>query len=173
MYYVTIGFPEWDGYSVYQDPVFVSYVSNRGAASGPGGVNFGAFSMMPSVPSSSDSVSIGVDIFASEAIKKVDLLYRTDLSWTTIGMSQNGPNHYVGTIPPYADGTQVYYKVVVHTNSGDAESGVFSYIVGKGAVTTTATTIAGPGGGIDVRILLVGVAAVAAVVLVLMMRKKH
>ncbi len=174
MYYVTIGFPEWDGYSVYQDPVFVSYVSNRGATSGPGGVSFGAFSMMPSVPSSSDSVSIGVDIYASEPIMSVDLDYRTDFSWKATSMSQTGLNHYVGTIPPYADNVQVYYKVVVHTSSGDTESVVFSYIVGKGAVTTTTNT-EGPAGGINVIVVLIGgaVAAVVAIVAVLMMRKKH
>ena len=173
MYYVTIGFPEWDGYSVYQDPVFVSYVSNRGTASGPGGVTFGAFSMMPMVPSSSDSVSIGVDVYASVPINSVELQYRTGSTWTTTGMSQTGPNHYVGTIPPYANDVQVYYKVVVSTNSGDAESSVYSYIVGKGAVTTTTTSIVGPGGGIDIAVLLIGAAAVAAVVLVLVMRRKH
>jgi hypothetical protein len=88
-------------------------------------------------------------------------------------MSQTGPNHYVGTIPPYANDVQVYYKVVVSTNSGDAESSVYSYIVGKGAVTTTTTSIVGPGGGIDIAVLLIGAAAVAAVVLVLVMRRKH
>jgi hypothetical protein len=29
-YYVSIGFPEWDGYHVYQDPIFVGYISNTG-----------------------------------------------------------------------------------------------------------------------------------------------
>lgn len=175
MFYVTIGFPEWDGYSVYQDPVFVSYVSNHGTTSGPGGVNFGSPSMMPTVPSSSDSVTIGVDVYATESITSVELMYRTGFSWQTVGMSATGPNHYVGIIPPYGDSVQVYYKIVVHTASGLTESVVFSYIVGKGAVTTTPSTTntGGLGEGIDMILLVVGGVAAVAVVLVLVIRRKH
>ncbi|NHJ13417.1 MAG: hypothetical protein EAX95_07050 [Candidatus Thorarchaeota archaeon] len=137
MFYVTIGFPEWDGYSVYQDPVFVSYVSRGGA---PGGISFGAFSIEPIVPTSYESVKVTVDISSDEEVF-ADLLYSTDqVNWQSVAMWEEYDGHYAADIPPHEEGTEVFFKVVVHSTTGDVESMVNSYIVGEGMVTTTTTT---------------------------------
>jgi len=179
MYMVSIGFPEWDGYYVYQDPVFVSYVSSRGTSEMPGGVTFGTFSIEPAVPTSSDYVTVRVTIFSAEQIDSVTLYYSTDQeNWDSTSMTLEDSMTAVGTIPPFSDGTQVYFKVGVSTPSGYYESDIQSYIVGQGYVTSTTTTSApGPtGGGFglgdEALILVGGVAVVAVVVIVLVARRR-
>jgi hypothetical protein len=136
-YYVSIGFPQWDGYFVYQDPIFVGYISNTGDSGDQ--VQFSSLGISPEVPSSTDSVTIGVDITTTEMIYNVELYYSTDgYNFDSfIPMWSDSPDHWVGDIPPHAEETQIWYKVVVHTDSGMYESGVNSYIVGQGSVTTT------------------------------------
>ncbi len=175
-FYVSIGFLNWDGYSVYQDPVFVAYVSNTGTSTAPGGVQFSGFSIYPEVPTSSDTVQVGVDILSQEDIMSVELQYSTDqFSWSSTQMSSYDGVHWVGEIPPYPDGTQVYYKVVVYTDSGTYESYVLSYIVGQGAVTTTTP---GPGsepvpGTSDTMIMLAGVGIVVLILAIVVMRRRR
>jgi len=172
MYYVTIGFPHWDGCSVYQDPVFVGYVSNQGVQSGPGGVTFSGFSLYPTVPQATDSVTVTVDVLAAEGVmvNSVDLQYSTDqLAWSTTGMSYT-LGHYQGQIPPHAQDVYVYYRVVAHTNVGDVISNVLTYQVGRGTITTTPT---GPGLPLEILVLVAGSAAVVVVVALAAMRRRH
>ncbi len=167
MFYVTIGFPEWDGYSVYQDPVFVSYISAHGTESVPGKVEFGAFSIGPTIPHATDTVQVGVDIYADVQVNSADLLYGTDggnLDQST-PMWQETDTRWVGNIPPYDDGVQVFYKMVVHTDYGDFESPLGSYIVGQGIV--------GPDGGLDMIVLLGGFAVLVILVVVLARRRRR
>jgi len=181
MYMVSIGFPEWDGYYVYQDPVFVSYVSSRGTSEMPGGVTFGAFSIEPAVPTSSDYVTVRVTIYSAEEIDSVTLYYGTDqVNWDSTSMDFEDSMTVVGTIPPFSDGTQVYFKVGVSTPSGYYESDIQSYIVGEGYVTTTTTTpTSGPTGGEgfglgdETLVLVGGIAVVAVVIIVLVIRRRR
>jgi hypothetical protein len=134
MFYVTIGFPEWDGYSVYQDPVFVSYISAHGTESSP--VRFGSFSLNIAVPQDTDTVQVGIEIQSDVQVNSVDLLYGTDgenLDQST-PMWQETDTRWVGDIPPHDNGVQVFYKVIVHTDFGDFESPLGSYIVGQGGL---------------------------------------
>ena len=57
----------------------------------------------------------------------------------------NYDNHWTGTVDPFPDETQIWYKIVVETSSGTYESDVFSYIVGEGSVIVT-TPPTGPTG---------------------------
>ncbi|MCK5151265.1 MAG: hypothetical protein KAQ65_05480, partial [Candidatus Thorarchaeota archaeon] len=180
MFYVTIGFPEWDGYSVFQDPVFVSYTSSRGTSAPVGGVTFGTFSITPTVPSESDTVTVSVDIQSQMPIEEVYLDYTTDInSWSQQNnqMSNTGGDRYSGDISAFADGTQVYYRVDVVTSLGVSTSQIGSYIVGQGIVTTTTGTTypTGPGGeGLpsETLIMMAGIALVVIVVLVLVMKRR-
>ncbi|MHA2425728.1 MAG: hypothetical protein ACXAEF_13135, partial [Candidatus Thorarchaeota archaeon] len=180
-YYVTIGFPEWDGYSVYQDPVFVSYTSSRGTSAPVGGVTFGTFSISPSVPSDTDTVTVNVDISSQTPIQQVYLDYTSDInSWTVEDntMWNSGGSQWSGDIPPYADGTTVYFRVVVITEMGVTESQIASYIVGQGMITSTTgpTGPTGPGFGdlpSEVLIMLAGIALVVVIVLVVVARRRR
>jgi hypothetical protein len=180
-YYVSIGFPQWDGYFVYQDPIFVGYISNSGD---PGGdVSFSSLGISPSVPSSTDAVTVGVDIVTDYQIWNVELKYSTDgvNFGNTVGMWSDSPNHWVGEIPPYSEDTPIWYKVVVNTDSGFYESEVKSYIVGLGSVTspTIPTTSPRPTGPIDpfelsteMLIMLGGIGLVVVVLGVMAKRRK-
>jgi hypothetical protein len=189
-YYVSIGFPYWDGYYVYQDPVFVGYISSTGS-SGPGGdVTFSSLSINPEVPTSTDSVSVGVDILTTLDVWMVDLVYSTDgfnFDKQT-GMYMDYDNHWTGSIEPYAEGTQVWYKVVVETSSGIYESDVQSYIVGEGSVivttppdTTTTTDSTTPTGGFsgigeglssEVLMMIGGIGVVVVILGIMAKRRK-
>ncbi|MHA1770032.1 MAG: hypothetical protein ACTSYL_03830 [Candidatus Thorarchaeota archaeon] len=177
MYMVTIGFPEWEGFSVNQDPVFVSYVSASGVQGGLGPVTFGAFSIEPSVPTSSDSVTIRGDIYTSEQINEVSLLYSIDgTNWESNSMWNENANTWAGTIPPFDEGTQVYFRVVVSTPSGNYESMVQSYVVGQGMVTIITTTPPYTGGGSGISsemLIMVGGIAVVVVVLVVIVTRRR
>ncbi|MCK5265964.1 MAG: hypothetical protein KAR03_10185, partial [Candidatus Thorarchaeota archaeon] len=130
MFYVTIGFPEWDGYSVYQDPIFVGYVSRTGSSAHPGDSYFGTFSVNPVSPTDSESVRIGVDINYPGDIYEVELLYSTDAEFSSsTSMWVEEENHYVGEIPAYESGTTVYFKVRVHSDAGVFESQIGHYSV--------------------------------------------
>ncbi len=140
-YYVSIGFPEWEGYDVFQDPVFVSYVSSRGTSSGGEAVSFGTFSVSPSVPQANQPVEVGVDIYTQVSIDSVELQYSLDqMTWYSTDMSWVSGSYYTGTVPGYPQGTTVYVRVVVHTQEGDFVSPTISYTVGQGVTTTTTTT---------------------------------
>lgn len=182
MFYVTIGFPEWDGYSVYQDPVFVGYTSaNGGSQGGPiTGVEFSTFSVSPSIPTSTDNVEIGVDIFTDVENYDVYLLYgiNTDEStWTMVDMNNEYGSHWTGIIEAFPDGTQVFFKVLVVADGQNYPSQVGSYIVGQGVVTVTTTSPTGPenpGGELpmDLLILLGGAGVVVILVVILASRRK-
>ena len=78
-------------------------------------------------------------------------------------MLQETDTRWVGNIPPYDDGVQVFYKTIVHTDYGDFESPLGSYIVGQGFVD--------PGGGLDMIVLLGGFAIL--VILVVLARRRR
>ena len=59
-YYVSIGFPQWDGYYVYQDPIFVAYVSNIGD---PGGEDPEDPVTSPTIPTTSPRPTGPIDPF--------------------------------------------------------------------------------------------------------------
>ncbi|TFG30435.1 hypothetical protein EU527_14490 [Candidatus Thorarchaeota archaeon] len=188
-YYVSIGFPQWDGYFVYQDPVFVGYISNTGSTgSGGNPVTFSSLSFSPEVPTETDAVAVDVDIVTSLDVWSVDLYYSTDgYNFDgQSGMYQVYPGHYTGTIEPHAEGTQIWYKVVVNTPSGTYESEVKSYIVGEGEViiTTTGTTSTtgstnptwptGTGDGLSLEVLMMvgGIGVVVVLLGILTKRRK-
>ncbi|MGD9395400.1 MAG: hypothetical protein PVJ05_03135 [Candidatus Thorarchaeota archaeon] len=180
-YYVSIGFPYWDGYYVYQDPIFVGYISNTG---NPGGdVTFSSLGISPSVPSSTDAVTVSVDITTDYEVWSVELQYSTDgHSFDDIsGMWMESPNHWVGEIPAYPEDTQIWYRVVVNTDSGFYESEVKSYIVGVGSVTspTIPTTTPRPTGPTDpfelsteMLLMLGGIALVVVIIGVMAKKRK-
>ncbi|MFQ5832975.1 MAG: hypothetical protein ACE5H4_09755 [Candidatus Thorarchaeota archaeon] len=171
MFYVSIGFPQWDGYSVYQDPVFVGYVSRAGSPYLPEGLSFGAFAINPVVPSSTDTVRVEIDILSVDPLYGVELLYSTDSeNWWSTEMWTEGEGHYVGTIPPFDEGTTVYYKVVVHTPTGDYESEASYYVVGG---RTTTTWNGGPGFLDMDMIVLIGGSAVMIIILGALIKRRR
>ncbi len=180
MYMVSIGFPEWDGYSVYQDPVFISYVSSRGTSVvGPSPVTFGALSIDPALPTEGDTVTVYIEIYSTELVDSVTLYYSTDgENWQAVEMSSAGPSTYTGSVPPFPDGTTVYLKVGVSTASGYYESQTYSYTVGRGGLMTTETSIPTTGGsgiafGGETTVLLLGVGAVLVIIVVLVLRRRR
>ncbi len=80
-------------------------------------------------------------------------------------MWQETDTRWVGNTPPYDDGVQVFYKTIVHTDYGDFESPLGSYIVGQGFVD--------PGGGLDMIVLLGGFAILVILVVVLARRRRR
>jgi hypothetical protein len=175
LFYVTIGFPYWDGYSVYQDPIFVGYVST----SGTNPVQFTSLGIDSGLPTEGEPVTIGVDITSEIAINGVVLQYSTDqATWTSVDMALQSGNHWQGDIPSHPEDTQVYYRVVVDTDVTDYVSDTESYIVGQGAVTTGPTTTTGPTGPSstaltpEAMIMLLGGAVVLIIIMVLVRRRK-
>ncbi|MFW9953041.1 MAG: hypothetical protein ACFFD3_00715, partial [Candidatus Thorarchaeota archaeon] len=160
MFYVTVGFKHWDGFGVYQDPVFVSYTSRLGTDA----VQFGILAVETPVPTEGNPVIIGVDIYTGVGLDSVELLYSTNqITWDSEEMTKVGDYHWTGEIPSFPEGTEVYYKAIVHTTDyGNYESQSGSYIVGPPdtttttGTTTTTTTTTGTGpptGGIPLDVL--------------------
>ncbi|MBD3404797.1 MAG: hypothetical protein GF411_01520 [Candidatus Lokiarchaeota archaeon] len=184
MFYVTIGFPEWGGYSVYQDPVFVGYSSASGSGqSGPiTGVDFSSLSINPTIPTADDPVEIGVDISTELENVEVYLLYgdsRDESNWISVDMTNVYGSHWTGLIGPFPEDTQVFFKVVVIADGDSYASQVGSYIVGQGPVTvpTTTTTTTEPSAPIgdipmDVIVLLGSAAIVVVIIALLASRRK-
>jgi hypothetical protein len=171
MFYVTVGFPEWDGYSVYQDPVFVGYVSRTGTDA----VQMGVPAIESGTPVEGESVTIGVDIDSYVDISSVELYHGTDqVTWNTVAMTSVDDEHWTGDIPSYPEGTTVHYKVIVHTPEyGDFESVLGSYIVGSGTTTTTTTTTGEPPElPMELLILVAGIGAVFVIVLVAVSKRR-
>ncbi|MGY5854005.1 MAG: hypothetical protein RTU92_10595, partial [Candidatus Thorarchaeota archaeon] len=182
MYYVTIAFPEWDGYSVFQDPVFVGYVSSRGGGSGTqSSVHFTSLGISPDVPIETDPVQVTARFAVDEGVNvlSVTLYYSTDeATWQSVAMTDAGL-FYFGDIPAFTNGTQVWYYVEVVTTLDTTLSETKSYIVGQGAVTvstptepTTPPPTGGPGFDSAIIILLAGGAVVVVIVAGLVMRRR-
>ncbi len=171
MFYLTIGFPEWDGYSVYQDPVFVAYISISGRA--PGEVQFGPLSINPQVPLANEAVTVSVDIYSTETIQSAELFYSNDQStWNSVDMTEQSAHYYVGTIPGFPLDTQVWYYVVAHIESGDTQSNILSYIVGQGAMTSTTTTLPYDD-GIGTIVVAIGIGVAVVVILMVIITKRR
>ncbi|MBN2229111.1 MAG: hypothetical protein JW779_05915 [Candidatus Thorarchaeota archaeon] len=183
-YYVSIGFPEWDGLYVYQDPVFVGYISTSGQTGGDS-VEFSAFSINPSVPTSSDSVEVTVDIYSDYTIWNVNLVYSTDGEnyGMNTAMSKMSDTRWNGVIPPFSDDTQIWYKIVAYTDSGTFESAPQSYIVGQGMVTITPTfpttttgstgpTWTGEGPSLELIMMIGGIGLVVVMIAAMARRRK-
>jgi len=170
-FYVTIGFPHWSGYSVYQDPMIRTYTS-KGFLIVPVEVEFAAFSFLPMSPTASDYVNVSVNIQSTVPILDVNLLFGIEddnLNYTT-EMILESINKYVGTIPPFETGKSVYYKVLVQTSDGIFESSIRSYLVGASTTTTTTTIVTDI--GILTTILAGGCAAVIIIFIVIYKRKR-
>jgi hypothetical protein len=173
---LTIGFPQWDGYSVYQDPVFVSYISNSGGT--PGDLTFGSLSINPDPPQPNEEVQIGIDISTSEAIYEVKLQYTTDFeNWYEVGMYHIGGNRYEALIPGFEDGTTVFFKFIVTTELNTYESGVSQYTVGEAVTTDTTTTGPTPPGPGPLPIsgeliILLGGGALVVIILIILSRRR-
>ncbi|MEM4735191.1 MAG: hypothetical protein QXS20_05675 [Candidatus Thorarchaeota archaeon] len=178
MYYVSIGFLSWDGFAVYQDPIFVSYVSSRGSSGTPGGVTFSGFTIDPTVPSPTDTVTVSVDIYSQYPIQSVTLHYWTaTVAEMQTPMWNAGGTRYSGQVPPFESNVQVFLKVVVQTTSGTYESGVVSYVVGQGIVPTeptSPTSPPGPGDGLPpiMALALAGIAGLAVIVLLMVNKRR-
>jgi hypothetical protein len=179
-YYLTIGFPEWGGYSVFQDPVFVGYISSGGGTAGD--LSFGTLSISPDVPQPNEEVMIGIDITTTESINWVKVMYTTDfIHWEEVWMWNSYGDHWEGYIPGYEDGTTVHFKIVVNTNISEYESGTSQYTVGEevtiGPTTPGTTTPPGPGPGPfpispELLVLIGGGALVVIILIVLSKRRK-
>jgi hypothetical protein len=176
MFYVTIGFPEWDGYSVMQDPVFIGYTSNSGTAAPVGGVTFGTFMISPEVPQDGESVSISVDINSDMPINRVYLEYSTDqASWSSSEMWNSGGNSWSGEIEGFPDETIVYYRVVVETDTGPTQSAIHMYQVGTGVINTNTNTNPPPSSSsipVELIVMVGGVVLVLVIVLALVKRRR-
>lgn len=182
MFYVTVGFKHWDGFGVYQDPVFVSYTSRLGTDA----VQFGILAVETPVPTEGNPVIIGVDIYTGVGLDSVELLYSTNqITWDSEEMTKVGDYHWTGEIPSFPEGTEVYYKAIVHTTDyGNYESQSGSYIVGPPdtttttGTTTTTTTTTGTGpptGGIplDVLLMLGGVSVAIVIIAILVIKRRQ
>jgi hypothetical protein len=170
-YYLTIGFPEWDGFSVDQDPVFVSYISNKG---GTPGVEFGALSISPDIPQQYEDVLVGIDITTNEDIQEVKLLYTTDfVHWDEVWMWNSYDDHWEANIPGFEDGTTVHFKIEVTTNFNTYESGTYQYTVGEAVTTRTPTTTSWEPSPINTELLiLIGGGALVIIILVVLSRRR-
>ncbi|MFW9849622.1 MAG: hypothetical protein ACFFF4_10785 [Candidatus Thorarchaeota archaeon] len=179
MFYVTVGFDRWDGFGVYQDPVFVSYTSRRGTDA----IQFGLLSVETPIPKEGIPVTIGIDIFSEVDLDSVELLYSTDgVTWIAVEMTQTSDWHWIGDCAPYPEATEVFYKVIVHTiDYGDYESTSGSYIVGppdftSTTTTTTTTTTTGPTPfevPMEIVIMLVGISIAVVVLIILVIKRKQ
>ncbi|MFW9920953.1 MAG: hypothetical protein ACFFED_15235, partial [Candidatus Thorarchaeota archaeon] len=176
MFYVTIGFPQWEGYSVMQDPVFVSYTSSRGTSAPIGTVTFGTFAISPTVPEDGEPVTVSVDIVSQMPIDQVYLEYSTDMaSWDENSMWNSGGSTYSGEIPGYPDNTIVYFRVQVETGGQWTTSQLGSYRVGQGIITTPTGPTPPTGGGdipVELIVMVAGIAVVLVIVLMLVKRRK-
>ena len=171
-FYVTIGFPHWSGYSVYQDPLIRAHAS-KGFLIIPAEVEFGTFSVQPFSPTATDSVNISVSIVSNIPILEVSLLYglnEDDLDYT-VDMALESDDTYVGTIPPFESGNRIYYKVYVETDEGVFESSMESYLVNANTPSSSIPS-PNPDNGILVMALIGGGAAVLIIFLVILRRKK-
>lgn len=108
---------------------------------------------LPKYPFESDKVTIAT-IFLWELIlgmKSIELAYSTDkATWTSVPMTPSMPSHvpqpplavlytayerYTAEIPPFPDGTTVYYKIIAEDGSGnvgidDNKGKLYQYTVG-------------------------------------------
>jgi hypothetical protein len=171
-YYVTIGFPQWDGYSVFQDPVFVGYVSSRGSSEAPTSVQFSGLGINTEIPEDGEPVQVSANIYSEYTILYAEIWYSVDGGpWQQIEMQSVG-SWYYGDIPGFEDGQRVEYYIRVYTTDGPYDSAHQVYIVGQGIVTTSTP----PPRGNDNFALLVllggGIAVVAIVAVVAMKRRR-
>ncbi len=173
-YYVTIGFPEWNGFSVFQDPVFVGYVSSRGTSGTQDTVLFSGLGISGDIPQADEPVQVSANIYAGTVtVNYVELWYRFDGGeWQQITMSNIG-DWYYADIPGAADGVLVDYFIRVYTFDGNFDSQTKHYIVGQGELTST--TPQPPSGDDNVAILIMiggGVAVIAIVAVAVVRRRK-
>ncbi|MFW9817500.1 MAG: hypothetical protein ACFFEW_16380 [Candidatus Thorarchaeota archaeon] len=142
-FYTVIGFPQWDGWAVSVDPIFVGYISSGTADNEP--PIFGIVSHAPLIPGPFDDVTVSTQIFDISGISSAVLQYRVDDSpWNNIPMTSVGDT-YSGTIPPQVDGAMVTYRVVAQDGLGNEAISVENfYIVGEDVTTPTTTTTGGP-----------------------------
>ncbi|MHA2397126.1 MAG: hypothetical protein ACXAC0_10515 [Candidatus Thorarchaeota archaeon] len=168
-----IGFPQWDGWAVEVDPIFVGYIS-------PGTTDseipqFQSVAHNPVIPRSSDAVTVSSEIYDIIGVSSATLQYSVDSGpWINVTMTQAG-NAWSGTIPPQADGASIVYRVVAYDTVGnEAISGEHLYEVSDTATTTpteptTTPTEPGPGPGPgDDETLLMVYGAFGALVLIVL-----
>jgi len=121
MYFLTVEFPRWDGYAVYNDPELVFFASQGTSGEGdtippeigipsrdPGG------DVMPNQP-----VKVSVSVTDAGGVKNVTLSYTTnDDTWTNMSMEYNPANSlYEVTILGQPSDTLIKYVITAYDNA--------------------------------------------------------
>ena len=138
-FYTVLSFKWWDGYAVYVDPVFVSYISHGvGDTSGP---SITSVSHDPLIPTATDVVTVSANVEDISGVSYTTLQYKIGSGdWTNVTMTSSGDT-WSGDIPSQTDSTLVTYRIVAADDIGnEAISGEFTYTVGETPTTTTTTT---------------------------------
>jgi len=168
-FYTVLSFKWWDGYGVYVDPVFVSYISHGTAdVNGP---SLSSISHEPFSPTSLNPVTVTVNIQDPSGVDYAVLQYKIDSGdWNNVSMSSDG-DIYSADIPAQAEGTVVTYRIVaVDTLGNEVVSDDFSYTIGDGSTTTipetTTTSTSGGSGPLDSQTMMMLLAVVGGIILI-------
>ena len=172
-YYISIGFPEWGGYSVYQDPVFVAYTSVNGTESGQE-VIFDVPITSPQDPTANDNVEVSANIYTDTNIHKIELLHSTDQSnWLGIEMSLATTNTWEATLPKYSELTTVWYKIQATTDTGIYESVSNSYMVRTIITSYTTSTSTPPQISGEMIVIVLVIIFIPAIGILIARRRRH
>ncbi len=144
-YYVTIGFPKWDGFAVFQDPAYVGYSSGQGSGgtSNPSAPTISDIRISNPSPAANEEVTIYATVDDPDGVQWVKLEYSTDggFTWTSVDMTPMDGNSYQGTIPGQPAGTEVKYRIhAADTLNNEQISPSFSYVVASGTSSSSSSS---------------------------------
>ena len=133
MYFLSIGFKNWDGYGVYQDPEVISNVGGKNTSTTPmGDTNPPVIELtgLEQPPEYDESPTITAKVTDENDIKRVVLYYTVDGYTYSVDMNPIGDDQYSASIPAYPYGTTVEYYIVAEDAYGNiAESTHYTYTV--------------------------------------------
>ncbi|MHA2179754.1 MAG: hypothetical protein ACXAAK_15540, partial [Candidatus Thorarchaeota archaeon] len=119
-FFTVIGFPQWDGWSVMVDPIFVGYISS--GTSDIEAPAFGTVNHSPLDILGTDYVHIEADVTDSGGsdLKEVKV-YDIDLDVNHTMTFNEGTGYYEVDIPRSVDGRYTFnYQIIAEDNAGNA-----------------------------------------------------
>ena len=177
MYFLSVGFPEWDGYYVFNDPETIVYTGSNTQAGGedtnPPVIE--SITYEPQEPHPNDQITLRFAAYDAESgLKDVVVTYSYDGNEFTATTNNVGGDFYEAQIGPVDHETTIHVVIKAIDNAGNVNEKTIDITVTQAAPGGISPGPGGPGGlPVDNTMLLIGLVALVAIIVAVVIIKKR
>lgn len=176
MYFLSVGFPEWDGYYVYNDPETVVYPGQNTNVQDDIPPRIANIYVIPDSPQVGDDVKIRFEAWDYESgLKTITVMFRYEGSdWQTATVTQIGDRFFEADLGTFQAEVWVEVKIIATDYAGLTAEAYYSFGIG-GAGPGPAGPGGGPTGGFEIPPILIigGILGLVVIIIAFAMARRR